>query len=200
MMEQRNTEDQIHSFEYLYLTSLCPTITNMTISISFGRPFNLTTLHQYLEGSIYNPNRHNSLTYRLTDPKCTFLIFSTGRAVLVGVKLMTDVERALSYLTEFFRTLNSPIFLSRPLVKNIVASINVRMMINLEKFAKGEPYNAEFTPELFPALIYRIGQSNPCITVHRTGIIIVTGCLTYQDILTTYYSFCRTLYKYVSAK
>ncbi len=61
-------------------------------------------------------------------------------------------------------------------IENIVATVNLKTEINLEKLAEKIP-NAEYNPEQFPGLILRLQKPEPRVSVlvFRTGKMVCTG-------------------------
>ena len=50
--------------------------------------------------SYYSPELFPGLTFKIYDPPATFLIFSSGKCVLVGLKRIEDIDRAIAKLSE----------------------------------------------------------------------------------------------------
>jgi len=59
---------------------------------------NLMAISLGLEKIEYEPEQFPGLVYRVFDPKVVFLIFSSGKIVCTGAKLVEDINKALEIL------------------------------------------------------------------------------------------------------
>jgi len=79
-------------------------IQNLVLSLDTHVEVNLEHFVHTVYDSYYSPELFPGLTYKIYDPSATFLIFSSGKCVLVGLKRIEDVDRAIAKLCE---TLNN---------------------------------------------------------------------------------------------
>ncbi|MDD3406784.1 MAG: TATA-box-binding protein [Methanomicrobium sp.] len=77
-------------------------VTNIVCSYDIGKQINLNrvvvTLN--LENIEYEPEQFPGLVYRIEDPKIVALIFSSGKIILTGGKVIEDVKRGLDFLEQ----------------------------------------------------------------------------------------------------
>ena len=73
-------------------------IQNITASCNLQFPIDLNKLYGILQNSIYEPELFPGLTFRLSYPKVTFLIFRSGKIVLTGAKIQKHIFTAFQYL------------------------------------------------------------------------------------------------------
>jgi len=74
-------------------------IVNIVVTADFSKPINLDAASVKLENSIYEPEVFPGLTYNSLSPiKCVFLIFSTGKVVLTGIREKKLIEPVLANL------------------------------------------------------------------------------------------------------
>jgi transcription initiation factor TFIID TATA-box-binding protein len=74
-------------------------IVNIVVTADFSKPINLDAASVKLENSIYEPEVFPGLTYNSFSPvKCVFLIFSTGKVVLTGIRQKKLIEPVLANL------------------------------------------------------------------------------------------------------
>jgi transcription initiation factor TFIID TATA-box-binding protein len=66
-------------------------------------------------------------------------------------------------------------------VENIVASSKIKANLNLEEITFNLE-NAEYEPEQFPGLVYRISEPRVAFLLFSSGKIICTGAHTISDI------------------
>ncbi|TRO61927.1 TATA-box-binding protein [Candidatus Bathyarchaeota archaeon] len=75
-------------------------IQNLVLSLDLHVEINLEHFVHKVYDSYYSPELFPGLTFKIYDPPATFLIFSSGKCVLVGLKRVEDVDRAISKLCE----------------------------------------------------------------------------------------------------
>jgi len=75
-------------------------IQNLVLSLDTHVEINLEHFVRTVFDSYYSPELFPGLTYKIYDPPATFLIFSSGKCVLVGLKKVEDVDRAIARLCE----------------------------------------------------------------------------------------------------
>ena len=75
-------------------------IQNLVLSLDLHVEINLEHFVHQVYDSYYSPELFPGLTYKIYDPPATFLVFSSGKCVLVGLKRVEDVERAIFKLCE----------------------------------------------------------------------------------------------------
>ena len=73
-------------------------IKNIVAVGDIGKKLNLNVLAVDLNYSEYEPQKFNALVYRITSPKATFTIFSSGKFVCVGCSNEKDLETAINFL------------------------------------------------------------------------------------------------------
>lgn len=75
-------------------------IQNLVLSLDLHVEINLEHFVHKVYDSYYSPELFPGLTFKIYDPPATFLVFSSGKCVLVGLKRVEDVDRAISKLCE----------------------------------------------------------------------------------------------------
>ena len=75
-------------------------IQNLVLSLDLHVEINLEHFVHEVYDSYYSPELFPGLTFKIYDPPATFLIFSSGKCVLVGLKRVEDVDRAIAKLCE----------------------------------------------------------------------------------------------------
>lgn len=74
------------------------TIQNIVASVELGEvTIDLEEAVHKLR-AMYEPEQFPGVIYRMEDPKCVFLLFSTGKLVCVGAKREVDVYKAVENL------------------------------------------------------------------------------------------------------
>jgi len=77
-------------------------VTNIVCSYDMGRNINLNrvVMSLSLETIEYEPEQFPGLVYRIHDPKIVALLFSSGKIILTGGKIMDDIERGVVILEQ----------------------------------------------------------------------------------------------------
>ncbi len=133
-----------------------------------------------LPNTIYNPEEFPGLIIRLNPeeekPSKTALVFSSGRVVITGAKDEKDVEKAIERLVKLLEKIGVKVT-KKPTyeIQNIVVSGNLNMRLNLNNLIfKLE--NAEYEPEQFPGLIYKIyPDKSITFLLFGSGRFVCTG-------------------------
>jgi len=74
-------------------------IVNLVVSLNFQHRINLDEASLFLSHSIYEPEVFPGLIFRNLNPiTCVFLIFSSGKVVLTGLKSEADIIPAIKIL------------------------------------------------------------------------------------------------------
>jgi transcription initiation factor TFIID TATA-box-binding protein len=73
-------------------------IQNLVATASTRMKLNLRTLTMLLDNTEYEPEQFPGMVYRVNEPKCVILIFSSGNVVCTGAKSRSDAEIAINGL------------------------------------------------------------------------------------------------------
>ncbi len=152
-------------------------IENVVVFTTLGKDIPMDKISKELREAEYKPESFPGVVYRIKDPKTAALIFSSGKIVCTGARSPDLAMTAVSQVVEDMRALN----IDMPTeyhtgVENIVAStqIEAKQKLNLEHIAYNLE-NAEYEPEQFPGLVYRISDPRVAFLLFGTGKIICTG-------------------------
>jgi len=130
----------------------------------------------------------------------TALVFSSGKIVCTGAKSEDEVKTAVKEIIKELRKANV-IIRKKPeiTIQNMVASGNLGMKLNLNLLAfKLE--NAEYEPEQFPGLVYKVPDSHITFLLFGTGKIVCTGAKNEEEIKAAVRNLVRTLKKVLNVK
>lgn len=127
----------------------------------------------------YEPKRFPGIILKFQEPlypyRCSILLFSTGKAVIVGMSstdMIHDVKKAIVKIlrecgVEITRNPEAKIV-------NIVASGSLGRQIDLE-LTSVLLESCMYEPEQFPGLIYRMKDPKTVILLFKSGNIVCTG-------------------------
>jgi transcription initiation factor TFIID TATA-box-binding protein len=169
-------------------------ISNVVATVFFNleEKLDLLKILDKIENSKYNPEIFPGLILRIEEPKATFLIFSSGKMILTGLRDIPYAKLAVNELIVQLRKAN--IKLKNPDIKitNIVASVDFHSFINLNK-AVIDLNNVMYEPEVFPAVIYRMEDPKAVFLIFSTGKIICTKIKNKKDLVKVVYELKNQL-------
>jgi len=73
-----------------------------TVNVEIAEKINLIQIASKLADVEYNPERFPGLVMRIKKPRATFLIFSTGKMVVTGLRKASEAENAVSQAVKTF--------------------------------------------------------------------------------------------------
>lgn len=163
---------------------------NVVNSLNLNCELDLRKIYSRTRNSEYNPSRFHGLVMRIREPKCTALIFRTGKVVCTGAG---NEELALLAARKFARIIQKLGFAVRFTeykIQNYVASVDLRFPIRLEAMNQVHGQFSSYEPELFPGLIYRMVSPRVVLLIFVNGKIVFTGGKSREAVLTS----LRTIY------
>ena len=83
-------------------------VTNIVCSYDLGMKINLNKIVMSLsfESIEYEPEQFPGLVYRIPDPKIVALLFSSGKIILTGGKIMEDAIRGVAFLEQKMKSIS----------------------------------------------------------------------------------------------
>ena len=157
-------------------------IENVVAFTSLGKDIPLLKLVNSVENAEYEPEQFPGLVYRINEPRAAALIFSSGKIVCTGAKSIEMAKIAMRKVVDRVREVGIPLPTEFDIqVENIVASSKIDAKLNLEEIAFALE-NAEYEPEQFPGLVYRINEPRVAFLLFSSGKIICTGAHNIEDV------------------
>ena len=131
----------------------------------------------------YNPAHFGAAVMNVDKPKCTFLIFSSASGVCVGAHSTELAHLGLTMVIQLIRRCGfKDVYLQKFKVRNIVGSVHLGSVINLEKIAAKLEGQCSYNPELFPGLRCKpIRDHSSSALIYATGSMVITGCNTVDE-------------------
>ena len=166
-----------------------PKIANIVAVADLGNAIILSDLSDKIPGEFsYNPAKFKAAILKISYPfKSTFLIWSSGKIVCLGLKNLEECEQTIKYLVEHIKyDICSSVFYSGYYVENIVTSFNFGKEINLNAFRSLRPKSSFYEPEIFCGLNYKRGDRLTAL-IFYTGKIVITGGKNLEEINEMYY-------------
>ncbi|CAM9415986.1 unnamed protein product [Discosporangium mesarthrocarpum] len=151
-------------------------VVNVTATSSVKCKLDLQNIVMRARNAEYNPRRFSACVIRLTDPKATALVFSSGKMVVTGSKSESMARLACRKFNKIIEKLGNDVQLSDFAIQNMVATTDVKFPLRLEGLvASSHSQFCSYEPELFPGLIYRLAQPKVCLLIFVSGKVVLTG-------------------------
>lgn len=174
-------------------------VTNCTAIFNTGpeAKLNLKKIAMSCKNSEYNPKRFAAVVLRLREPKCTALLFESGKVILAGAYSMEQAKLGGRKVCKILKKLDYNVKFVGFRVYNMVAVCNLRQPIRLESFAGDNPQSATYEPDIFPGAVFKMLNPKCTVLVFVTGKIVVTGAKSTQDIFQACENLFPVLRKYM---
>ena len=170
-----------------------------TVVVEITEKIDLIQIARKLADVEYNPERFPGLVMRIQKPRATFLIFSTGKMVVTGLRQAKDAKNAVKQAVKNIQ--NTGVKISNPeiTIQNIVASGDLHTNIDLNMAAVVMEY-AMYEPEVFPGLIYRLKEPKTVFLIFSTGKIVCTGAKNKEIVREAVIKLNKQVYEFGVAK
>ena len=154
-----------------------PSVEYLIVSSDLGKNLELTKLCTEMPGARYVKGRNSSVMVELEmdgNSKPAGVIFSNGKAVVVGTKTIKDSREAMSKLKKMIKKIEKGIN-SRAGVKieNIVTQFNVGVELDLE-LLNSKISGCEYEPDKFPGLLMKVKEPQATYILFESGIVVIT--------------------------
>jgi transcription initiation factor TFIID TATA-box-binding protein len=136
---------------------------------------NLRQLCMMLNWCQFNPEVFAALIGRLEDPKTTLLTFTSANNVCTGAKSEIDSRLACRMMASIMQDHGIECSMGKFVVQNIVASAYTGFPLKLEAIAVRYSPDANYDPEVFPGLIFRMRNPKIVFLAFREGKLVITG-------------------------
>ena len=158
-------------------------IQNIVLSVTYeDTEFNLEKVTRSLDGARYDPESFPGVIYKSEHPRASFLIFASGKMNCVGASSMSDAKQAIWKLTRKLRKAHIKVKTDPKVkVQNIVASVDFGRKFDLEHIARSFE-NTEYEPEVFPGLVFRLGDPKVVLLLFVSGKGVCAGAKSMRDV------------------
>ena len=163
-----------------YTSSLTYTIQNIVVksSLNVEHDVNLSLLASTIHNTQYEKSRFPGLFIRFHNPKCVVIVFRSGKLILTGIKIFTDIDLIIERLVLQLNGILPKEIAKKSMkteVVNIVTTANLYKEIDLNK-ALIKLENAVFDPEVFPGLIFKsLNPVRSSFLIFSNGKIVLMG-------------------------
>ncbi|EER14206.1 TATA-box factor binding protein, putative [Perkinsus marinus ATCC 50983] len=176
-----------------------PVLDNVIASFELGIDIDPKTIAFNLRNCEYNPRKHNCAVIRFTSPtKATCHIYRNGKVMINGAYTIELAKKIGKKIVKLVRriTHNPSIKFINFKVENMIASVDVRFPIRLERLAYDHSAYATYEPELSSGLYFRLFDPKLVIMIYVSGKISFIGGKTLDDISKAFCSIYPLLTQY----
>nr|VZI07419.1 unnamed protein product [Spirometra erinaceieuropaei] len=158
------------------LDGICkPTVYNVVSSVDLGCQIELRKVVLYIRNAEYNPRRFPGCVVRLREPRVTCLIFGTGKMVCTGGRSEEQNNLGARKCARVLQKLGFPVLFINFRIQNVVAIVDLKFPIRLEGLLLANEQMAQYEPEIFPGLVYRIVNPKLVFIIFVNGKVVITG-------------------------
>ena len=157
-----------------------PTIQNIVSTVNSNCVLDLKKIAKCALNVEYQPMRFGALIMRIRQPRCTALIFNSGKIVVAGCKNIADAKNSCYKFVKILYKLSFKVTFKDFKIQNIVCSYDMKSNLFLEKIHLYCENLSCFEPELFPGLILRIEKTT--FLIFSSGKVVITGINNYDTI------------------
>ncbi|XP_037025155.1 TBP-related factor [Bradysia coprophila] len=157
-------------------------IQNCVSTVNLGCELNLQNINFRTRNSEYNPSRFHGVVMRIREPRCTALIFKSGKLVCTGARNEEFANLGTRKFARIIQKLGYSIKFKEFKIQNLVATVDLRFPIRLENLNQMHGQFSSYEPELFPGLIYRMVKPRVVLLIFVNGKIVFTGAKSKAEI------------------
>nr|QBF54186.1 TATA-box-binding protein [Hermetia illucens] len=155
---------------------------NVVSTVNLGCDLDLQNINFRTRNSEYTPSRFHGVVMRIREPRCTALIFRTGKVICTGARNEIDALLAARKFARIIQKLGNNVKFLEYKVQNVVATVDLRFPIRLENLNHVHGQFSSYEPELFPGLIYRMVKPRVVLLIFVNGKIVFTGSKSRREI------------------
>ncbi|XP_030556841.1 TBP-related factor [Drosophila novamexicana] len=156
---------------------------NIVATFSVDCELDLKTINSRTRNSEYTPKRFRGVIMRMHSPRCTALIFRTGKVICTGARNEMEANIGSRKFARILQKLGFPVKFVDYKLQNIVATVDLRFPIRLENLNQVHGQFSSYEPEMFPGLIYRMVKPRIVLLIFVNGKIVFTGAKSRKDIM-----------------
>jgi len=158
-------------------------VENVVAVAMLGVDIPLEKMSSQTEKAEYEPEPFPGLVYRPGERGgVAALIFSSGKIVCTGTRSIEHARETVNKVVQKVKGIGVSVPASFTIeIESIVASSKISAQLGLKELAFSLP-NAEYDPDRFPGLVYRISDPEVSFMLFASGKIICSGAHSMDDI------------------
>jgi transcription initiation factor TFIID TATA-box-binding protein len=150
-------------------------VENIVVSFAVSSSLDLLKLAEVIPDAQYHPEEAPALILQFSQPRSMAALSPTGTVVLTGPKTIGEVHDVVKMVMDHLSVAGIELIETPEIsVQNVTASINLNQPLKLRNLAKSLRIT-EFSPRIFPGLIYKGDDPNTVILLFDSGKIVCNG-------------------------
>ena len=150
-------------------------VENIVVSYTISSSLDLPKLAEILPDATYNPDEIPVIVLKFSKPRSMVTLFSTGNVVMTGCRSMEAVYEVMKMVSDRLYIVGVQCDKTPEIkVKNVTTSTDLKQSLKLRHLAKSLQ-TGEYTPNVFPGLIYKGNNPNTVILLFDSGKIVCNG-------------------------
>lgn len=117
-----------------------PIIVSMVATFSVGQTLDLRKIAESTRNVEYNPDRCAPLIMRTREPKCTGLIFKSGRIILTGITSEEDARLAARKFARVIQRQGMSVRMLNYRIQNVAAQCRLDFKVKLNELSQNKLY------------------------------------------------------------
>ena len=166
----------------------------------------LPSISMHMPNGIFDRQKFAAITVRLHDPRCTVLLFSSGKMVLTGCKTFLQCLCASHDIVSIVRQAypHTHIRLGGVAIQNIVGNADLHLQdhefIDLDGIMEDYNVYCTYLKHMFPGLIYRPPNSPVVLLLFLSGKVVITGGKSSHDVSYGWQTLWPIIRQYIRTK
>lgn len=157
-------------------------VVNVVATATISDTVNLDRACTLLDKVKYKPKSFPGLVMRLKNPRCTILVFKTGKVVCSGASNIGMAQAGVERVTKILHDIGVDTHTNPQVtITNVVAAVNLGREIRIEKAALSVS-RSMYEPEMFPGIIYREVDPKCVLLIFASGRMVCAGATNEADI------------------
>jgi transcription initiation factor TFIID TATA-box-binding protein len=150
-------------------------VENIIVSFSMSSPLDLSELAEILPEVRYYPDEAPAVILQFSHPHSMAALSSSGMVMVTGPKSLEEVQDVVSMVLDRLKIAGIEYNQEPELtVQNVTVSTEIHQELKLKSLAKFLEIS-EFSPKVFPGLVYRGDDPNTVILLFDSGKIVCNG-------------------------
>lgn len=130
----------------------------------------------------FNVKVFAALEIKLKSPKCTALIFGSGKFVVSGCESVSSSRYALELYVKMMRSIGIRVNVVNIKIQNIVSTTNVGRTLSLPKIWSLYQLRVAYKPDVFPGLRLNTPGTKMVLSIFSSGKVVLTGAKGVRDL------------------
>jgi transcription initiation factor TFIID TATA-box-binding protein len=170
-------------------------IENFVASFTISSLLDLPKLAEILPDATYKPDEVPVIILHFSKPRSIATLFSTGNVVLTGPRSMDEVHDVMKMVTDRLDVVGVQCDETPEItIKNVAISTDLQLSLNLRRLAKSLQ-TVEYSPKVFPGLIYKGDDPNTVILLFDSGKIVCNG-IRFEDVTIALDKILKKLFEF----